>query len=104
MNMSMKPDTLLILAAVGIGAYWVLTRNSRAGTMARGALLPAGAGATVAQRPAVQDPLNPLLNSLGQKLGSWLGTNTPTVTGPDLQAVNPAPGSSWDPEAINGLF
>lgn len=109
-TMNMKPDTLLILAAVGIGAWWMLTRQARAQTVRNGALLPSGAGGTVYQRPVTQqqDPLNPFLNALGGKIGSWLGTNTsqaaPAIVGPDLVAVNPGPGQWATDETGNGLF
>lgn len=108
-TMNMKPDTLLILAAMGIGAWWMLTRQARAQNLSRGgALLPAGAGGTVYQKPVPQqDPLNPLLNAIGGKLGSWLGTNTsstPAIVGPDLTAVNPGPGQWATDSSGNGLF
>lgn len=108
MSNTIKPDTILILAAIGIGGWWLMTRRAGATTVRGGGLLPASAGATVYQRPTQPDPLNPLLNALGGKLGSWLGTNTtaaaPTITGPDLQAVNPGPGQ-WATDANgNGLF
>ncbi|GEM_PF-4691826 len=107
-TLKIDPGTIL-LGAVAIGAaWWLMNRKAKAATVRNGALLPAGAGATVYQAPAQQqqpDPLNPLLNALGQKLGGWLGTNsTPAVTGPDLAAVNPGPGQ-WATDAYGqGLF
>lgn len=107
-TLNMKPDNLILLAAVGIGAWWLLRRPAQAGMLPARSLLPGSSGATAYARPAASqpDPFNPLLNVLGQKLGGWLGTNTaaPAIVGPDLVAANPAPGQ-WASDAQgNGLF
>lgn len=104
-SMKIDPNTILILAAVGIGGWWLLNRQARGQTVRGGALLPGSSGATVYQRPPAADPLNPLLNAIGGKLGSWLGTNTePAIVGPDLTAVNPGPNQWATDTSGNGLF
>jgi hypothetical protein len=106
-TMNMKPDTLLILAAVGIGAWWMLSRQARAQPLRGGSLLPGSAGATMYQAPVpARDPRDPVLNAIGNRLGSWLGTraSAPAIVGPDLTAVNPGPGQWATDEYGNGLF
>lgn len=106
-TLKIDPGTILLLAVAGGATWWLMNRKAKAATVRNGALLPAGAGATVYQQPTQQqaDPLNPFLNALGGKIGSWLGTNTtPTVVGPDLSAVNPGPGH-WATDSYGqGLF
>lgn len=105
-TLKLDPSPILLLLVVGGAAWWFMNRKAKAATVSGGALLPAGSGATVYQAPRQQsDPLNPVLNVLGAKLGNWLGTNTPTaVSGPDLNAVTPGPGQ-WATDANgNGLF
>lgn len=102
-SMKFDPTPLILVAALGVGVGWWFLRKKS--TTISTAQLPAGAVATIPQQPQT-DPWAPLLNSVGSKLGSWLGTNQPTqattIPGvPDQIAANPAPGVA---EFINGLF
>jgi len=109
--MKIDPGTVVLLAVAGGAAWWLLNRKAAAApaSVRGGALLPAGAAATMYQAPRPQtDPLDPFLNALGRKIGGWLGTSgsqsAPAVVGPDLAAVNPGP-DPWPTDAYGqGLF
>lgn len=106
-TLKLDPSPILLLLVVGGAAWWFMNKKARAATVSGGALLPAGSGATVYQAPVPQqsDPLNPLLNAVGAKIGNWLGTTGAlSISGPDLTAVTPAPGQWATDEYGNGLF
>ena len=113
-TMNLDPKNMLVLAVVGVGAYWFLTRRAQAGYMPRqqgGGLLPAGSGATAygtrnqyATQTQQQDPLNPLLATAGRKIADWFNSpSTPQITGPDLTAANPAP-DAWPSDDSGSYF
>lgn len=114
-TLSIPPKNLLILAALGIGAYWLTTRRALAGQSganqaARGFLVSPAASANRAQQSkndadlwkSVGGLLRGVVNQSGSNAaGTYNGTgssDTGAMSGdpynPDFSATNPAPGFS----------
>lgn len=91
-TMNLDPKNLLVLAALGIGAYWLATRPARAATTSR--LVP-----TVGSAQPTSSNNSNLVNGVLAGLTTWFkGSSTGNVynsTEIDNTALPGSPGYGW---------
>lgn len=98
-TMNMKPDNLLILAVIGVGAYWFLTRKASA----------AKAPATTYQRATGGNPANKptspnVMQGILAGMDTWInGQTVPANMPATYDAVPVNPSTSYLDSQINGF-
>lgn len=104
-TMNMRPQNILILAALGIGAYWFMTRKAKAATVAPAPYARVATGGN----PGAAPPKPNLLNGILAGMDAYLnGTSQAVAQLPASVDANPTNSPSayssggFDPNAING--
>lgn len=105
-TMNLKPGNLLILAALGIGAYWFVTKRARAATArAPAATYRAATGGNTANRPTSPNLTQGLLAGLDTWInGQSQATNLPGSLDANVTNSSTAYLESSTIDDINGLF
>lgn len=114
-TMNMNPKNLLILAAIGLGAYWFLTKQAKAASGAVAATKAFNASPAKASTSVNAQPASVTVGGLVDTFNQLLRIGQPAAVVPDAVAsssadaipVNPANSyniGGFDPAAINGMF
>lgn len=105
-TMNMKPGNLLILAALGIGVYWFMTKNAKAAA-ARGpaSTYRAATGGNTSNRPTSPNLTQGLLAGLDTWInGQSQATNLPGSLDANVTNSSTAYLTSSTIDDINGLY
>lgn len=108
-TMRLNPQPLVLLAVLGIGAYWFMTRRAAAATLTP--ITPATVGRARTGGTSGNAPPKPnVLTGVLAGMDTWLNTQTPlpsTVAGQDNTPVNSPSdyqAGNFDPSAVNGAW